>query len=288
VDNFVDKWIVWTSRSYPHKPVDLWIKCEQFKQAVSGGGDAMRDQQKYGQGVDAVSREELLARLAEVDLDDGADDGLNGADESPEQGEAERLASLAQSPEMRIDGRPKGSPRVKPLTQKQTVFAQGLIAGNTLEASYRLAYPDAQAKASVIKSNAWKLSQDVRIKAMVEASWGETVEAMTDDVEAVKRYVIKQLLHHSKTAKQEGTKLKALEMMGKSVGMFKQEHTTGDDVVVTAEQLKRELAGHIRLMNNIKPVTRANVLEAQDISIIDAMPNAVPNAKPKANAMREA
>ena len=248
----------------------------------------MRDQQKYGQGVDAVSREELLARLAEVDLDDGADVGVNGADESPEPSEAERLASLAQSPDVRIDGRPKGSPRVKPLTQKQTVFAQGLIAGNTLEASYRLAYPDAQAKASVIKSNAWKLSQDVRIKAMVEASWGETVEAMTDDVEAVKRYVIKQLLHHSKTAKQEGTKLKALEMMGKSVGMFKQEQTTGDEAVVTAEQLKRELAGHIRLMNNIKPMTRANVLEAQDISVIDAMPNAVPNAKHKANAMREA
>jgi hypothetical protein len=238
---------------------------------------------KYGQGVDAVSREELLARLAEVDLDDGADAGLNGADESPEQGEAERLASLAQSPEMRIDGRPKGSPRVKPLTQKQTVFAQGLIAGNTLEASYRLAYPDAQAKASVIKSNAWKLSQDVRIKAMVEASWGETVEAMTDDVEAVKRYVIKQLLHHSKTAKQEGTKLKALEMMGKSVGMFKQDQHTGDDVVVTAEQLKRELAGHIKLMNNIKPMTRAAGLAMG--SVIDAVPV---NATPKANAMREA
>jgi phage terminase small subunit len=244
----------------------------------------MIDVKKYGRGVDAVSREELLARLAEVDVDDAGEDGLNGENESPDQGEAERLASLAQSPEMRIDGRPKGSPRVKPLTQKQTVFAQGLIAGNTLEAAYRAAYPDAQAKQSVIKSNAWKLSQDQRIKAMVEASWGETVEAMTDDNEAVKRYVIKELLHHSKTAKQEGTKLKALEMMGKSVGMFKQDQATGDDVVVTAEQLKRELAGHIRLMNNIKPMTRANVLEMQDISVIEPMPNAAP----KANAVREA
>jgi len=276
-------WILWTSQSYPQKQVDLWIKYEQCKQAVSGGGGVMRDAKKYGQGVDAVSREELLARLAEVDLDDGADDGLNGENESPVESEAERLAALAQVPEMRIDGRPKGSPRVKPLTHKQTVFAQGLIAGNTLEASYRLAYPDAQAKSSVIKSNAWKLSQDVRIKAQVEASWGETVEAMTDDNEAVKRYVIKQLLHHSKTAKQEGTKLKALEMMGKSVGMFKQEQTTGDDVIVSAEQLKRELAGHIRLLNNIRPMTRAQVLEIGDGSVIDALPNAA-----KANATHTA
>jgi len=243
----------------------------------------MRNDGLNVQGVGRTSKEELLARLAEIDAGDDEDDGLNGENESPEGSEAERLAALAQSPEMRIDGKPKGSARAKPLTHKQTVFAQGLIAGNTLEAAYRAAYPDAQAKQSVIKSNAWKLSQDPRIKAQVEASWGETVEAMTDDVEAVKRYVIKELLHHSKTAKQEGTKLKALEMMGKSVGMFKQDQVDKDDVIVSAEQLKRELAGHIRLLNNIKPMTRAAVLELGEGSVIDALPNAA-----KANATRKA
>ena len=99
------------------------------------------------------------------------------------------------------------------------------------------------------------------------------MEALAEDQAAVKRYVLKQLLHHSKTAKQEGTKLKALEMMGKTVGMFKQDQAEPDKVIVTAEQLKRELANHLRLVNNVKPMTRAAVLEAEPLSVINA-PNA--------------
>ena len=216
-----------------------------------------------------ATRDELLAALEAMD-DDGC---LNSEDESPEQSEAERLAHAAEHPKIRVDGKPKGSERTKPLTHKHLAFAKGLIEGKTQEQAYRDAYPDAQAKATVIKSNAWKLSQDIRIKTMVEESWGETVEAMTDDALAVRRYVIKQLLHHSKEAKQEGTKLKALEMMGKSIGMFKNDMADKDEVVVTADQLKRELAGHIKLLNNIKPMTRTAILEAEPLSVINA-PNA--------------
>lgn len=216
-----------------------------------------------------TSRDELLAALEAIP-DDAC---LNSDDEGPELSEAEQLAHAAEPPMMRVDGRPKGSEKQKPLTPKQLAFAKGLIEGKTQEQAYRDAYPDAQAKTTVIKSNAWKLSQDPRIKSMVEESWGETVEAMTDDALAVRRYVIKQLLHHSKTAKQEGTKLKALEMMGKSVGMFKQDMAERDEVVVTADQLKRELANHLRLVNNVKPMTRAAVLEAEPLSVINA-PNA--------------
>ncbi len=224
----------------------------------------MKQAKVDGNSKAQATREELLAKLMAMD-DDGC---LNSDDENPEQSEAERLAHAAEPPHIRVDGRPKGSERLKPLTAKQHAFAKGLIEGKTQEQAYRDAYPDAQAKASVIKSNAWKLSQDIRIKTMVEESWGETVEAMTDDALAVRRYVIKQLLHHSKEAKQEGTKLKALEMMGKSVGMFKQDMTDKDEVVVTADQLKRELAGHLRLLNNVKPLTRAAILEAEPLSVI--------------------
>jgi phage terminase small subunit len=234
----------------------------------------MKNEQTDGGRDGQLNRDALLAALDAIELEDGDDCGLNSDDDGPVQGEAERMAAHADAPQVRIDGRPKGTPRQKMLTQKQTAFAQGLIEGKTLEAAYRAAYPDAQAKHTVIKVNAWKLSQDPRIKAMVEDSWGETVEAMTDDAEAVKRYVIKQLLHHSKTAKQEGSKLKALEMMGKAAGMFKTDIAGKDEVAVTAEQLKRELAVHIRLLNNIRPITRASILE----------PMAITNAQGNANA----
>jgi hypothetical protein len=55
----------------------------------------------------------------------------------------------------------------------------------------------------------------------------------------------------SKQAKQEGTKLKALELLGKSAGLFTQGDAEKPDVV-TAEQLKRELGQHLKLVRERK------------------------------------
>ena len=95
---------------------------------------------------------------------------------------------------------------------------------------------------------------------MLQEHWGQTVEALTDDAVAVKRYVIKSLLELSKEAKQEGSKLKALELMGKTVGMFKQAVQEEDDSV-TADQLKQELAKHMRLVGNVRRVNKAQIIE---------------------------
>ena len=230
---------------------------------------------QYGNKVGRVSQEELLAALEGIELDDAGDAGdgcLNDSDAGPELSEAERLAHAADVPSMRVDGRPKGSERTRPLTPKQQAFARGLIEGKTQAQAYRDAYPEAQGSPSSIKTSAWKLSRDPRIQALVTEGWDETVEALAEDQAAVKRYVLKQLLHHSKTAKQEGTKLKALEMMGKSVGMFKAEVQDDDKAIVTPEQLKRELAVHMRLLNNVRPLTRSAILS--EGSVIDVSANA--------------
>ena len=227
---------------------------------------------QYGDKVGRVSREELLQALDAVDLGEDEDGRLNDSDEGRALSEAEQLAALADVPKMRVDGRPKGSERQRQLTPKQMAFAKGLIEGKTQVQAYKDAYPEANGSHQSMKTSAWKLSKDPRIQAMVNEGWDETVEALAEDQAAVKRYVLKQLLHHSKTAKQEGTKLKALEMMGKSVGMFKAEVQDKDEGSVSPEQLKRELAVHLRLLNNVRPLTRSAIL--QEGSVIDAQPNA--------------
>ena len=68
---------------------------------------------------------------------------------------------------------------------------------------------------------------------------------------ASKRYVLKGLLALSKKGKQEGTQLKALELMGKACGLFTPTEVK-DKAVITADQLKRELAGHIKLLDQAK------------------------------------
>ncbi len=91
------------------------------------------------------------------------------------------------------------------------------------------------------------------------------MEALTDDAVAVKRYVIKSLLDLSKEAKQEGSKLKALELMGKTVGMFKQAPQEEDDSL-TADQLKQELARHLRLVGNVRRISKAQVVDVVESS----------------------
>ena len=209
-----------------------------------------------GQSNGRTSKDDLLRRLEE--LTDGA--GLNGQGEGNELSEAERLARDAVKPKRRVDGELVGTPRQKPMTSAMMEFAKGLIEGKTQLDSYRQAYPNAKANERTLKANAWKMSQDIRIQKMLQEHWGETVEALTEDAVAVKRYVIKNLLELSKEAKQEGSKLKALELMGKSVGMFKQSEDK-EDKEVTADQLKQELAKHLRLIKNVKPISKQSIID---------------------------
>ena len=182
-------------------------------------------------------------------LDDAMrDDDQVDQDESGDfESEADRLAHVADKPRTRKDGKPVGSEWKKhqPLTAMQRTFAQGVIEGKTLKAAYRAAY-NTNAGDATVSANANKLVRDPRIAKVLEEAWGETIEHLAEDAAASKRYVLKQLLALSKSS-QPGTQLRALELMGKACGLFTPMVSEGD-APVSADQLKRELQAHIRLL----------------------------------------
>ena len=194
-----------------------------------------------------TTSDEYLAKLEELDA---VDEIL----ETGQMSEAERLAMLADKPRVRIDGQAVGSmhKRERPLTASQIAFSNCLIRGATLKVAYREAYPNSKATDACVMSNASKLAKDIRIKRLVNEGVEETIEHLSEDVAGTKRYVLKQLLAHSKEAKQEGTKLKALELLGKSVGLFI-DKTQAEVKQSTPDELKRELATHLKLLDNVKP-----------------------------------
>jgi len=191
-----------------------------------------------------ISKEEYLRSLEIADQFD-EDDQVDNDQVDGELSEAERLAAHADSPAVRSsDGKHVGSERERPrvLTAPQAQFAQGLIRGLTFRQAYREAYPMQTGTDSTITTSAYRLSRDPRIAAMLADALDETAEHLAEDRAATQRFVMRQLVHHAKAAKQEGTKLKALELLGKSAGLFT--HSDADkSEPVTAEQLKREL-GH--------------------------------------------
>ena len=209
----------------------------------------MSDTQRPGR----ATKDELLAALEAAHLNED-----EGDDEGPVLSEAERLAAHAEPPKMRVDGKPKGSDeykRVQPLTPSQMEFTKGMIAGKTMRQAYRDAYPNAKGSDQVITSAAYRLSRDTRIQSALQEAWGETIEVLSEDTASTKRYVLKELLALTKGAKQEGSRLKALELMGRAAGMFQiaKEETAEKP---SAEQLRRELSGHLKLLDNVKPIKR--------------------------------
>jgi hypothetical protein len=198
-----------------------------------------------------ASKSELLDALEAMDETDG-----EGWEEHADLSEAERLAAHASPPPLRVDGKPKGADayaRPKPLTAPQMEFTKGMIIGKTMRQAYRDAYPNAKGNDQVITSSAYRLSRDERIQKALQEAWGETVEVLAEDVSATKRYVLKELLALTKGGKQEGSRLKALELMGRAAGMFQPQVAEATEKV-SAEQLRKELSGHLKLLDNVKPL----------------------------------
>ena len=207
--------------------------------------------------IGKLSADEYRQALDEAMRDD---DQVDQDEPGDFESKAERLAHVADRPRVRKDGKPVGSEWKKhqPLTAMQRTFAQGVIEGKTLKAAYRAAY-NTNAGDATVSANANKLVRDPRIAKVLEEAWGETIEHLAEDAAASKRYVLKQLLALSKSS-QPGTQLRALELMGKACGLFTPMVSEGD-APVSADQLKRELQAHIRLLE------RSTGVGAQDTVI---------------------
>lgn len=192
--------------------------------------------------MEKTTREEYLRALEESDDSDQID-----KDENPELSEAERLAHSADAPRRRVDGAVITSDRYRPLTASQTAFVYGVVQGKTLKQAYKDAYPNDNSTDQGISANANRLFKHPKVQDMLQDAWGEIAENLVEDMTATKRYVMKQLLEQSKTAKQEGSKIKCLELLGKASGLFTQAEVK-DDKTVSADQLKVELAKYLRTL----------------------------------------
>lgn len=190
-----------------------------------------------------ITQAEYIDALDAKDAVDAYDNHKNDTDaniENPDQSEAQQLASVADTPRLRVL-------KARQLTQKQMAFIAAKISGLSNSAAYREAYPADTSNDRVIAANAYRMTKHKAIAPVLEKAMEETLENLTEDIAATKRYVLRSLLTMSKHSKQEGSRLKALELMGKAVGAFT--HITETVATPqTAEQLRRDLAGHLKLL----------------------------------------
>jgi hypothetical protein len=82
--------------------------------------------------------------------------------------------------------------------------------------------------------------KDPRVQQALKEAWGETIEHLSEDVAASKRYVLKGLLALSKDAQSEQSRIRALELMGKACGLFAPSEVI-DKAVISAADIIREI-----------------------------------------------
>jgi hypothetical protein len=148
----------------------------------------------------------------------------------------------------RKDGKPIGVKRnEKRITPKMRQFASLVAQGNSPRDAYRKAYEvrSGTSEATVV-AGANKLMRDSRISGLMEAVWESVEQNIIDDAIATRRHILEQLhAHAADTNVRTSDRLKALELMGKAIGMFV-DKTEAKVEQVDPEQLKRELDSHLK------------------------------------------
>ena len=166
--------------------------------------------------------------------------------------DSERLRAMVgrTTDNLRVtDNKPKGTKREKgKITAKQRLFVSLIVQGMSHREAYRKVYGTAQTSESTCASNANRLLSDPKIRSLLDSSLDRDENALLADEALMRRHVMAELLEHSKSMKGESQKLRALELMGKAVGMFT------DRVEQTIEQinpetLKDELSKHLTLLD---------------------------------------
>lgn len=166
--------------------------------------------------------------------------------------DSEQMRAMVGRTEDRLrktDSKPVGTKREQGrLTAKQRLFVHYIVQGMSHKDAYINAYKPHTDNQATIAGNAHKTANHPLVKAHLDKSLARTENALIDDQVALRRHVMSELLEHSRSMKGESQKLRALELMGKAVGMFtdKIEQTVEQ---ISPESLKDELSKHLDLLD---------------------------------------
>jgi len=81
----------------------------------------------------------------------------------------------------------------KALTLQQLCFANSLIRGESQIQAYREAYPADTSNPANQHCSAYRLSRHPQIQALLKDTNDAVAETLTDDIQATKRFILRQL-----------------------------------------------------------------------------------------------
>jgi DnaJ-domain-containing protein 1 len=127
------------------------------------------------------------------------------------------------------------------LTAKQEAFAMQVAKGAVLSDAYRECYSAEGMRDSTIWSEACKLAQNPKVATRVKALQAE-MEADRRTIERRREeWVLKRLAEEAERAETDGARVRALELLGKTVSMFTDKIEQTDTAERSASDIEADL-----------------------------------------------
>ena len=136
------------------------------------------------------------------------------------------------------------------LSAQQIMFVQGVLKGKVQRQAYREAYPNDRSTDRNVAVTANRLLHSPKIQTFIQGVTDTADEKILEDKARTRRFVFRELFAMSKEAKQERHQIKALELLGKSCGVFepKVKDTVDNPSKAT---LEHALTERMELMNEV-------------------------------------
>ena len=133
----------------------------------------------------------------------------------------------------------------QPLTGKQEAFAKLVANGAVLSDAYRECYSADSMKDSTVWSEACRLAQNPKVSARIKDIQAD----MEQDRRTIERrreeWVLKRLQEEADQADNASSRIRALELVGKTVGMFTDRIEQADAAERSASEIEKELTARL-------------------------------------------
>jgi len=127
------------------------------------------------------------------------------------------------------------------LTGKQEAFAKLVASGSMLSDAYRECYSADNMKSSTLWSEACRLAQNPKVSTRIKDIQADMEQSQRMRLLRREEWVLKSLQEEAVSADNASSRIRALELVGKTVGMFTDRVEQSDTTERSASDIERDL-----------------------------------------------